>query len=215
MRPLRILALIAAAVLVVACTSSPTEATGTSAASTSTTTTQQAVEDPTAIETESANEDVVADDPVVVMLAEKRALLKAAGPGRIFGQVVLSEEARTWPPAESQPMCVGAGDFDDITPGVIVMVHAAETPEAPYSTILHGSLYDGALGCFMWFGLDVAEDDNYTIMIGHHRADIDTTQLDANGWVVYLWSSSQKLAAFCEEDEELIDAACRGSAILE
>ena len=140
---------------------------------------------------------VAGDDPED-LLGEIEALRASAAPGRLVAFVHLGEPARS-SQRPSQPFCVGVGSYAGLAPGAEVWVSALGEEQPPAMAILRGSAIDAAIGCGMWFGIDVAPGDPYLITIGGFRAVVDAADLDASGWVVELWSDAGSLEAHCEE----------------
>lgn len=142
------------------------------------------------------------------LLGEIEEQRSSAGPGNLVGFVLLNGLASTGLPEDPiQPICRGAGDFDHIIPGVEIAVRRDDGPLVVI-TDLRGSMFDSHHGCAMWFSAEVPQADWYTIEInGWSSASFDATQVEAGGWIIYMWSDSIALEANCGNDSEMMTCA--------
>ncbi len=169
-------------------TTTSSTAPPTTTTTTTTTTTSLPLPDPVPIDPEA-----VAPDNPAGFLPEIEHLRMSARPGRLVGFVQLTGEASTGILNDRQPFCHGAGRFRDVVPGTKVIVIGSNEHE----TVLRGSVFDGPIGCGLWFGVDVEEADRYTVRIGSHEVAFETDELDATDWLITLWTDPIKLDIEC------------------
>lgn len=156
-----------------------------------------------ALDQEALSADGVASDDPGIVQAELREFRDSAGPGRIVGLVNMSAETSSGAPdSPSQPVCVGAAEFADIQPGAVVVV-TDQNGQAVGESILRGSVYDGHIGCSLWFGVEVPVDlAAYSMVVaGHPPVSFDAAVLEEHGWQIDLWTDPLHMETNCGEVE--------------